>query len=141
MLFCLLLCCFFSTAQVNQQGSVTANKPALIPTPKQVSWGKGFFDLSQCKYIINAVPAFEPEANFLQKKLLDLGVKVEVVKEMAKPGNAIVFHALDNTPAKEAYALIVEEKQINISASNAHGIFNGIQTLLQLSNQKKQNHQ
>lgn len=135
VLFCLLLFNLFSTAQVSQQALENGNRPALIPTPKQVSWGKGFFDLSQCKYIVNAVPAFEGEAAFLQKKLLELGVKVEIVKAIAKPASSIVFHTLDNTTAKEAYRLTVQEKQISISANSGHGIFNGIQTLLQLSNQ------
>ena len=138
ILFCLLFCCLFTSAQVNLQYSENTNRPALIPTPKQVSWGKGFFDLAQCKYIVNALPAFESDATYLQKKLLDLGLKVEVVKEKPKSGNAIVFHALDNATAKEAYLLAVEEKQIKINASNGHGIFNGVQTLLQLSNQQKQ---
>jgi len=112
-----------------------SSKPALIPSPTNVVWKNGYFELFKCASIINTDPDFENEAAVLKEHLSEMGIQVDVLKKAASNKPTIVFKKVLSRLgeiSKESYKLNVTENRIEIHASGAHGIFNGIQTLLQL---------
>ncbi len=108
--------------------------PSIIPLPQQVKWTNGFFDLNLCKAIIVKNISFKKEANYLQKELKTKGTAL-IVTQLAKSKQPFIEISIDNRDllaSDEAYSLKATAQKILITAKTAHGIFNGIQTLLQL---------
>lgn len=116
-------------------------KPALIPIPVSVRWEKGFFDLYACKTIFLQDTLFATEANHLKEQLQKKGLTVAV-----QNASSYLASASSHTPAiilkksnpvsgvsKEAYQLSVQHDRVEITAATAHGVFNAIQTFLQLA--------
>ena len=126
----------------------------IIPTPKNVHYTKNRFPLNAetkiylgrnpSKEMLNAVSFFTIE--FSKNFNLD----IPVIHEDAQPGaaNAIIVGAKDgyeqagrNCKAagvsvpkhKEGYSVLVNNKQANVAANNAKGVFYGITTLVQLA--------
>lgn len=116
---------FFSFAQKDE--------PALIPLPRKIAWNHAVFDLARCEtiYVSSADLAalINVEAMFSGKK----------VRTGNPPENAkdYVFLSLASVRAPyfqdEAYRLEVTAGSVILQANAAHGIFNGLQTLSQLS--------
>lgn len=97
-------------------------QPAIIPFPQQYKEGKGIVHIFSLKGI--EAEGLSAEVSALKKHYPHLqkgkGIKLEM-------GN--VESPLHKN---EAYELIVQKNTITIKGNTAHGIFNGIQTLLQL---------
>jgi hexosaminidase len=112
-------------------------KPSLIPLPQSLSWKNGYFSLYACKTIIIKDEALRKEAEYLQKYLAQKGLVTEILNNAEKEQPFIELKLDKNitTPqyTQEAYHLDVVTGQISIKAATTHGIFNGIQTLKQLS--------
>lgn len=110
-------------------------KASLIPLPQQLRWDKGSSDLKKFKAIVISSPLFKNAAKYLELKLAEKNVTIPVTVGN-KNAEWIIELQLGKvkTPqlADEDYHLKVDQKKILLIANTAHGIFNGIQTLLQL---------
>ena len=110
-------------------------QPALIPLPQQLQWSNVYFPLYKCRSIVVKNKLLQKEAERLQQSLQQKGWNVQLRK---KPIANEAFIELDlgnlNSPINkdEGYQLSVTGSHIRLSASTAHGIFNGLQTLEQL---------
>ncbi|QNE41948.1 family 20 glycosylhydrolase (plasmid) [Hymenobacter sp. NBH84] len=108
---------------------------ALLPLPQQVQWTAAAFPLYQCRTIVVQQPALLPEAERLKQLLAEKGLLLRVTSQPA-PGEAHMALALGPVAAdhfpEEAYALAVTDARVQLTANTAHGIFNGLQTLVQL---------
>lgn len=107
-------------------------KPSILPLPQQLKWVEGYFPLFSCKSILVKNSAFKNEATKLQNQLAAKGLNAEIVSNQtgADPVIELRFDPLQK--GEEVYQLEVTANRITLSASTAHGIFNGIQTLDQL---------
>lgn len=109
-------------------------KPSLIPFPQQLKWNSGYFDIKKCKLLLVKDDQLLGEAMLLKSKVNSAGINV-TVKRNATSNESYIELRLeknDTSSNEEAYKLLVEAKRVLISANTAHGIFNGIQTFLQL---------
>jgi len=110
-------------------------KPSIIPLPQKIAWHTGYFQLHLASSIIVNDAALAAEARFLKEMIADNGTQLEI-KNKAKNSEVFIELQLKKNDslnaASESYNLKVSEKKILLSASSAHGIFNGIQTLRQL---------
>lgn len=110
-------------------------KPSLIPLPQKLTWHNGYFPLFLARSIIMNDTKLVNEANILKEMIADKGRQLEI-KSKAKYNEVFIElwlnknELLNATP--ESYSLKISENKILLSASTAHGIFNGIQTLRQL---------
>lgn len=117
------------------KNSPPAELPSLIPFPQQIKWTEGFFELKQCKAIVVRNARFKREALYLQNELQRKGIRMPVVEHPGTyhPVIEIGTDVNDTASSTEAYRLKVIPRKINLTSKTEHGIFNGIQTLLQLS--------
>lgn len=109
-------------------------QPALIPAPRQVSWRQGFFSLYKCSTIVVKDNNLPNEAKQLQRHLQEMGYTTSIKNTGSQHKNYIELKLTPLVPGKnkEAYELEVTTDRITIASSTSHGIFNGIQTFLQL---------
>lgn len=116
------------------QHNVSHNTPSLIPLPQQLDWKSGFFDFASCKAIVVKDPSVKKEATYLQNGLKRKIISVPIVESIQSNQSLIEINIDRNETltSDEAYHLSVAEKKVFLIAKTAHGIFNGIQTLLQL---------
>lgn len=131
---CMLLSIAF--AFVFSHGDTTA-APALIPMPQSVTWTNDQFDLNNCHEILIADESLRGEAVRLQKELeMDVGIRLAA---SGKAGSIFLQPGKVRAPrqADEAYRLSVTRDSVVLIANTAHGIFNGIQTLMQLMDGQK----
>lgn len=110
-------------------------RPSLLPLPQQVKWLDGHFPLFACKTILIRDSSSLKEALLLQAELKKKGLQVRISSENGKNEPHIEL-GLGKVEApqlpEEAYQLEVSSTRILLKANTAHGIFNGVQTLLQL---------
>src|SRR5688572_1596275 len=114
--------------------AVNISSVPLIPKPVSVTPAQGSFELNE-KTSIYADKTFrglENISGYLAQKLFPAtGYKLEVAAD--KGENQIALVLSDNSDLKdEGYDLDIKSTGITITANNPAGIFNGIQTLLQL---------
>lgn len=101
-------------------------QPSIIPFPQVYKESKGSVNIFNIKGI--DAGAFTSEASHVKKHYPHIQSGKDIKLEMG-----IVESPLNQ---KEAYELIVQKNNITIKANHAHGIFNGVQTLLQLADKK-----
>jgi hypothetical protein len=118
--------------------SSTAHHPALIPMPQQVTWNAGSaFVLASCKNICYSDTTLQAQAAALQEFVRSKGGRPGI--QLTKPKYPAATIALQlmqpsgTTTHPEAYQLMVNNRQITLSAWSLHGIHNGLQTLYQLA--------
>lgn len=114
-------------------GNINTEVPAIIPLPRQLKWKDGVFALAQYKNIF-ASAALKEESAYLHEALKSLGIMLPVTSPDKNTGKAIELR-LDNTvslPSPEGYLLKIDYHKILLTANTPHGIFNSIQTLLQI---------
>ncbi len=113
-------------------------KPSLIPLPQKTIWNGNIFPLYKCTNILINQPEISHEAKLLQNFLTDNGIitSIKTNNEQYKITNSIELILTGEQLTEnqeEGYYLSVSEKNILIKANSSHGIFNGIQTLIQLA--------
>lgn len=108
-------------------------KAALLPLPKSLQWNTGYFATYNCTTII-ADAKLDNEQHYLLNLLAAKGIQITDHDSTGKkPYIQLRIAKLKNAQqADEAYHLQVTAKSIVITAGTTHGIFNGIQTLMQL---------
>ena len=107
--------------------------PSIVPLPQQLKWNSEFFDLVQCKEI-TATAGLENEAAFLKEVLRKMGMNMRIAPG-ASNNEKIIELRLDNTvslSSAEGYKLNINRQRVLLTAKTPQGIFNGIQTLLQI---------
>lgn len=79
--------------------------------------------------------ALQKEAELLQQQMQDKNLTVDIVTK-TETGEPFIELSLDKVSAPqladEAYQLNVTNNKVYVYANTAHGIYNGIQTLVQL---------
>jgi lysophospholipase L1-like esterase len=109
--------------------------PSLLPQPKQVKWGNGYFPLYACKTIlINDYSLFN-EGKLLQNEIIKKGLQARLQDKVPEQEPYIQLRLGKigtNNFTDEAYQIEVTKDRILVTGNTPHGIFNGIQTLLQL---------
>lgn len=122
--------------KVNQR---TADVPSIIPRPQQLTWKQGFFNITTSKGLLLSGKAATHEVKYLQNELSKMGLNIPIISSTRSKSNLIEILMLNGAPssAQEEYQLSIKSDKIILSASNPHGVFNGIQTLLQLVRQTK----
>jgi len=128
------LLCAAVLAALSQPASADVH---IIPRPASVEVGKGQFRLNEDTRI--AFEADWPEAKQLAAYLQSVlqpatgyALPASPADEADAPDNAIVLARLARDAGAEAYELVVNSDGIRIAASQAAGLFYGIQTLRQL---------
>jgi hexosaminidase len=101
-----------------------AKLPLVFPTPQEEVAGTGVFSLT-ADVNIHAAPAFAKEAAYLSGELENIFGKKTTVNR----SEAWIELKQDSTLAAEAYTLAVTPGGVTITAADAAGIFNGIQSL------------
>lgn len=124
---------FFASSQTPQY-------PSLIPLPKQLTWTSQAFDLTQAKAIYYNDRRLKSEAIFLQKQLSKKGYKLKVLFQKNAPLQGISLslgQVITSHLPEEAYQLEVFSQKVMLKANTTNGVFNGIQTFLQLQKNKE----
>lgn len=108
-------------------------KPSLLPKPQHLRWVEGTFPLFRCKTIVTTNTELNKEATFFQQKLIEKGLSLAIGNSAATPFIELKLGKIRSKQGEsETYQLKVSPEKIIIEANSNHGIFNGIQTLLQL---------
>lgn len=103
----------------------------LIPYPKQVEKGEGYFELSDGLHI-HFNDSLKQEGEYLTNLLsesCDFSIKVNIEDKKEIAG---IYLNLQHQPNQEAYNLVIDQNSIHITAGFQNGIMRGIQTLRQL---------
>lgn len=132
----MFLILLFSTGFLTCAGS----SPSLIPLPQQVKWNHENFILKDCKAILINNASLKNQAIELQKII---GKKLPILFDSKSQFPLIELKlAKVDIPflSQEAYQLHVSRNKISLTANTLHGIFNGLQTLHQLIQDKKTIH-
>ena len=108
----------------------------IIPTPFEVVYGKSEFKLNAETRIYYEAD-FKNEADYLVSAIeSNIGLKLQIAEGESSGGNSIELKTAEikvNGISKEAYQLKISSKEgIQISGSDAAGVFYGIQSLLSL---------
>jgi hexosaminidase len=106
--------------------------PAIIPYPIHLEKKAGQFELSKkTTIVVDDDPQLLNEARYLQALIKEvIGANISFTKKANKNSIEIKHSSELNDP--EAYNLNITPNKISISASDAHGVFNAIQTIRQL---------
>ena len=109
-------------------------KPSLVPMPRQLKWGSGLFPAYRCHTIKTPDNKLLDEAGYLQQALGKKGIPTQI--NATTDNEPIIQLALGKVLSShlddQAYHLSVDQQKVTVTANTPHGIFNGIQTLLQL---------
>ena len=109
------------------------NAPSLIPLPQTVKWSPGTFSLNLCREISISDPSLEKEARFFLEQInKSIPIKKGNNKEKKYEIQLSLGKVKTSYGQNEAYHLVVKDKNIKLIANISQGIFNGLQTLLQL---------
>ncbi|WP_329903877.1 family 20 glycosylhydrolase [Porphyromonas pogonae] len=128
----LLCACMLMTAQVPTKNQIA---PALIPLPAEMSLGRGYFQLSSNTSITLAANSQEDKqlVELLNSALKErCGAKLKT----SKSGNIKLVITSRKTDNPEGYNLNITPQSIELSSSTRDGLFYGIQTILQLTDNK-----
>ena len=108
----------------------------IIPEPVSVTVHDGYFQLRSNTAVVAEDPAARDVAGlFMQMLNTPTGYHLLSREDRAGNGNAIIVrinHIRDPVLGSEGYTLRVTSKNIIIAANQPNGIFNGMQTLMQL---------
>lgn len=111
-------------------------RPALLPLPERLEWKEGRFPLYRLKSVVVSSDALSRERDFLLGHLAGMGWKppADIFHSGREPHIELRLEG-DFRPgdSPEGYELSVGPERILIRARTPHGVFNGIQTLRQLT--------
>jgi hexosaminidase len=110
------------------------NVGRIIPTPRNITEGEGFFHLQDGVDIYFNVQ-FLNEADFLSSRLLDqFEIRASTHLQSGDESGAGIYLNLEPAveSGSEGYRLVISSDEIRITSADAAGIFYGIQSLLAL---------
>ena len=130
---------FFLSCQSDQNKesatAVNISSIPLIPKPVSVTPAQGSFQLNDKTsiYVDKSSTGLEHISGYLAQKLFPAtGYKLDVAAEKGENQIALVISNNNSDLKDEGYDLDIKSTGITITANTPAGIFNGIQTLLQL---------
>jgi hexosaminidase len=129
---------FVFGCQSNKKSSsapVDISAVPLIPKPVSVTSTQGSFQITENTgiYVDKSSDGVENIAGYLAQKLFPAtGYKLNVASDSAKGQIALSTSANDSQLGDEGYKLDISTNGIKITANKTAGLFNGIQTLIQL---------
>lgn len=103
----------------------------IIPQPASITNTKGAFVLKQGTAIVFKNQSLTSEANYLKTQMLALNKIRLGIRKSALSGIKLLLTSPGGTIG--SYKLVIDNKNIVISSSSKEGIFYGIQSLLQLT--------
>ncbi|WP_183567304.1 family 20 glycosylhydrolase [Mucilaginibacter sp. SP1R1] len=108
-------------------------KASLLPLPRSLQWNAGFFTAYKCTTVI-ADAKLDNEQRYLQNLLAAKGIQITDHDSTGNKSYIELHIAKLKTPqpADETYHLQVTARSVVVTANTPHGIFNGIQSLMQL---------
>jgi hexosaminidase len=110
---------------------------SLLPQPQKLQWKKGFFPLYECRSILISDKTLQKDAVWLKNELRRQGLSVSIHDKVQDRSQKTIELRLGkvNVPMleEEAYHLEVNAEKVLLTANTPHGIYNGLQTLLQLT--------
>jgi len=117
--------------------TLQAQQISVIPQPVSITAGQGHFDLSSKTPILISedTPQLRHIARYLSDKLYTATwMRGEIKTKQVSSDTSIVLDiSTEGTPDhEEGYLLTVTPAQVKIKARTSHGLFYGVQTLLQL---------
>lgn len=104
------------------------NRISVIPQPNQIKFIHGSTSLDQIAISIND-NSLRQIKDELEVKLVN---KYKLTVKDPQATKNILLQLIDEDWMEEAYELVIAEEEISIKASDPHGVFNGVQTLLQM---------
>lgn len=111
-------------------------KPSLVPLPQSLQWTEEKFPMYDCHTVLVENPSLEKIGEDVQNMFAEKGRIVSVVHGIKNTDEPFIELRLGKVGvpfnADEAYTLDVTQNRIIITGNEAHGVFNGIQTLRQL---------
>ncbi len=112
-------------------------QPALVPLPRKMTFRKECFPLYACKNIFISADSLLGNAVQLQQQLQQKGVYAEISSAPTTNDGPRIECRIAKVPAptceNEAYTLEISSSKIVLTANTRHGLFNAMQTLLQLA--------
>jgi hexosaminidase len=119
--------------------SFSQNNVAILPKPQNIIVGKGSFYINTKTCIQADENSFE--ANYLKEAIqIQTGLKLKITsKNNSKNIQLVLLEPKIANFNKEQYEIVVSDSKIIISAPTKHGLFYGIQTLLQMVPFEKKN--
>jgi hexosaminidase len=131
--------CLSACTSSNNQPSTPLSQAVLIPKPVSVTDGDGAFQIDDrtAIYISGESDSLKQVADYFSKKLsAALGKDVTAANAPGDSidGTHILFVQRSGDPelGSQGYEMTVTAQQLKIKANTAEGVFNGIQTLLQM---------
>ncbi len=110
----------------------------IIPMPQSYTKTKGNFSLSANTVIVtNNQELLSAQLHFLQKEILKRQQIPLIVGQTESKSTIKLVYGKTNRKEIDAYALVINQNNITIEASSPSGIFNGIISLLQVTDQAK----
>lgn len=110
--------------------------PALIPLPQSLQWHDDDFIITAKTLITVSHDSLRAQVLNLHKMLQNAGSKATIVTQK-KTANQTITIAIDTVlapyQAAEAYTLHVDKNQVRLRANTLRGVYNGLQTLYQLT--------
>ncbi len=108
-----------------------AQNVSIIPQPQSILMTRGHITLKQGDAIVFKDPTLADEAAYLKKQLLTSNkLNLSINKKSVKRGVLLTLTKNNDLPG--AYQIVINTHAIIVASSNHEGIFNGIQSLLQI---------
>ncbi|MFV8327561.1 family 20 glycosylhydrolase [Flavobacterium sp. ZS1P14] len=111
------------------------SKPSLLPKPQQLKWNTGSFSLTSPTKILVEDPILFKEGLVLKNAMEQRGLSVALTDKISSTEHSIQLRLGNiSTPQgqSEAYHLETTNDKVVLTANTPQGIYNGIQTLVQL---------
>ncbi len=119
---------------ITPEANLKEAKAALIPYPTKAMWKEGVLTLD--KLIVSVTSKEQTQTARSAMERLAEAAQVPY-SAISKKGNVtLILSSAKNSTSKEAYQLLVSETGVKITASDAAGLFYGVQTLRQLISSK-----
>ncbi len=114
-------------------------RPSLIPLPQAVQWKSEQFDMSNCKtFFVSDASLLSVMKNNDLLSRTNLQIRIAAPSHFQKNYIRLALETVDAPIGKdEAYILSVDKNAVILKANSAHGIFNGLQTIRQLTSNNK----
>ena len=129
----ILLFLFFVSSGIDAE-----NRPALIPSPREIEWRQGNFRLRGSISFCYSSNKNDQAIREIRDLLTASGMKdwVEGTLDHSKSGKIVleISNDISDTPAGniEAYTLMVSPGMVKLKAGTSAGLYRGVQTLKQL---------
>ncbi|HEY0668422.1 MAG TPA: beta-N-acetylhexosaminidase [Sphingobacteriaceae bacterium] len=104
----------------------------IIPLPQEAKRGAGEFKLDQSVLIVYKDKRLTPLASALQQQLLKFSSLPLTIHDKSTSKAHQIILDYDKDSGNEGYKLKIQPDKIILSANSDHGIYNGINSLLQI---------